>query len=187
MADTALCSIPDCGNGVAYRGWCRKHYERWRKHGDPTAYKIVNRSRDFILQALKSEQDDCIEWPYSKWFGYGRSSFDGSTTLAHRQVCSLAHGPEPFKLAEAAHNCGNRGCVNPRHLRWATRQSNNDDIARHGRTNHGSRNGAAKLTEAQVLQIRADNRRDADIAAEFGCRPNTIWAIQNRRLWKHLP
>lgn len=30
------CSLPDCGGKTVGRGYCNKHYKRWRKHGDPT-------------------------------------------------------------------------------------------------------------------------------------------------------
>lgn len=30
-----LCNIENCSNKIAARGWCWKHYARWRKHGDP--------------------------------------------------------------------------------------------------------------------------------------------------------
>jgi hypothetical protein len=30
-----VCSVSDCERPVQARGWCRKHYERWRLHGDP--------------------------------------------------------------------------------------------------------------------------------------------------------
>lgn len=29
------CSIKGCGKPLRARGWCTKHYKRWRKHGDP--------------------------------------------------------------------------------------------------------------------------------------------------------
>jgi hypothetical protein len=29
------CAIDDCGLPVATRGWCKMHYTRWQRHGDP--------------------------------------------------------------------------------------------------------------------------------------------------------
>lgn len=29
------CSIEGCDGAVRARGWCSKHYQRWKKHGDP--------------------------------------------------------------------------------------------------------------------------------------------------------
>lgn len=29
------CSIPECDRQYYARGWCSKHYVRWKKHGDP--------------------------------------------------------------------------------------------------------------------------------------------------------
>lgn len=31
----ATCSVPACGGRHYARGWCQKHYKRWRRHGDP--------------------------------------------------------------------------------------------------------------------------------------------------------
>jgi hypothetical protein len=33
------CSVPKCPNRAKTRGWCGKHYERWRKYGDPEYVK----------------------------------------------------------------------------------------------------------------------------------------------------
>lgn len=33
------CSVGDCTRGVYARGWCSKHYARWRAHGDPSMVK----------------------------------------------------------------------------------------------------------------------------------------------------
>ena len=32
-----VCTIEGCSSKVAARGWCSKHYYRWRKYGDPLA------------------------------------------------------------------------------------------------------------------------------------------------------
>lgn len=30
-----MCAVEGCGSESAVRGWCGKHYSRWRRHGDP--------------------------------------------------------------------------------------------------------------------------------------------------------
>ena len=39
-APSESCSIEDCPGPVIARGWCMKHYQRWRRHGDPIALLI---------------------------------------------------------------------------------------------------------------------------------------------------
>jgi len=34
---SAPCSVSECGGRVVARGWCNRHYLRWRNHGDPLA------------------------------------------------------------------------------------------------------------------------------------------------------
>ena len=29
------CAVAGCDRGRSARGWCRRHYESWRRHGDP--------------------------------------------------------------------------------------------------------------------------------------------------------
>lgn len=35
MKATRICSIPDCGRPVDARSWCKTHWMRWKRHGDP--------------------------------------------------------------------------------------------------------------------------------------------------------
>src|SRR4051794_17028100 len=50
-----LCSISDCGNPASSRGLCKKHYMRFRRHGDPSIKKLPGPRRDYIT-ALLPEQ-----------------------------------------------------------------------------------------------------------------------------------
>lgn len=40
------CQVEDCGKPSVGRGLCRKHYNRWRKHGDPSVVKPYGWFRD---------------------------------------------------------------------------------------------------------------------------------------------
>ena len=46
-----ICSIEDCLVQVATRGWCEKHYQRWRKHGDPLKSLIEDRPKTCIVDS----------------------------------------------------------------------------------------------------------------------------------------
>lgn len=35
MQPHSTCSVSDCTNRHLARGWCKKHYHRWYRHGDP--------------------------------------------------------------------------------------------------------------------------------------------------------
>lgn len=62
--------------------------------------------------------------------GYG---VHGRGTRVNRTICEAAHGPPPFKGAEAAHSCDNRPCSNPGHLAWETHAQNVRDQIDRGR------------------------------------------------------
>lgn len=36
------CSIEGCGSPVRARGWCNRHYLRWRRSGDPLGSRRMN-------------------------------------------------------------------------------------------------------------------------------------------------
>lgn len=51
MANSRLCSIPDCGKPVRSKGWCNSHYLRHLIHGTPTGGSDYrNRDRGSVCQ-----------------------------------------------------------------------------------------------------------------------------------------
>lgn len=114
------------------------------------------------------------------------------TRLMHRLVLEAFVGPCPEGM-EACHapdrSPANNSLLN---LRWDTHTSNGADAVRDGTTLTGSRNRHAKLTEAQVAEIRAKHamlpRYGAmkRLAAEYGISCHSVHRIVTRSGWKHV-
>lgn len=192
MANLRVCSIPDCGKPVRARMFCRCHYERFRKYGNPMSGKAFpgQAKRYYEEVVLGYEGDECLTWPFGTNRGYGQFWTDGRSQYVSRLVCAATHGEPPTPKHEAAHSCGNGhlGCVAKRHLRWATSKENKADKVLHGTTNRGERQGIAKLTRSDVRIIRSlrGQKRLREIGDLFGVSIGAIASIYNGSSWAWL-
>lgn len=187
------CAVSGCGEPHDSLGYCLNHSGRFRRHGSPLAGRQTKNGEP--LQWLKDHCEDedvgeCLIWRFAKMpNGYGSVVVDGQRRVASRVMCELAHGAPRLPAAEAAHSCGrgHLGCVHPKHLRWATPKQNAHDKLAHGTVVKGERHGNAKLTAADVRAIRSDRRKWTDVAKDFpDISPTTIYAVVQRRSWKHI-
>lgn len=103
--------------------------------------------------------------------------------LHHRRVFFLEHGYLPQVVR---HMCDNRSCVNIDHLEAGTITSNHRDMMERGRNTRGSSHPGAKLTEEQVLLIRADGGNQRALARKYGVTYQAVFDIVHRRNWKHV-
>lgn len=186
-----ICQIEGCGKPFLARGLCSAHYERLRKHGDPLGGDPPRGGpAKFLEQAISYSGDDCLIWPFSRTHGYGQLTYKSKHTIAHIFICISAHGPRPTRRHEAAHSCGNgsSGCINPRHLRWATPKENQADRIIHGTSNRGERHGMSKLSDEDVRYIRGvpSDITNVSIANELGVSDGLISMIRSRRRWAHV-
>ena len=123
--------------------------------------------------------------------GYGVIRFGGSNRRAHRACWEVAHGVTLSRQIDVCHRCDTRSCVNPDHLFAGTRVENMQDCIRKGRFSpipvlSGEASPSARLSEADVLAIRADSRSQRVIAAAFGVDKGTIAHIKHRKTWRQI-
>ena len=116
---------------------------------------------------------------------------NGKLIPAHRFMCEQVNGPPPTPKHIAVHSCGKgrEGCVNPRHLRWATCAQNEADKLTHGTCRYGKRHPMVKLTELNVSLIRlllARGRSQSRLATLCNVHPSTIHLIAKGKNWRYL-
>jgi hypothetical protein len=114
----------------------------------------------------------------------------GRHRRAHRVSYELAYGPIPEGLL-VCHRCDNPPCVRPDHLFLGTNLDNMRDARAKGRNVHGETHPTAKLTLADVLEIRrAYAAREMDtyeLAEKYGVRNPAISRIVRGDRWGHAP
>ena len=145
-----------------------------------------NEARLWLMGHVAYRGDDCLEWPFSKIRGYGQLTIGkNKIRKAHRLMCELAHGSPPSPKHEAAHSCGNHGCVNPKHLRWKTRAESQAESVAMGRYYRSGRVGAEGRDRA--IQIRALKGRLSQnkIAEKFGVTHSTVAKIHRGETWRN--
>lgn len=191
-SNKTACDVPGCERPWHCRDWCKMHYERWRRNGDPKVRKQVpSPAKDFYQSALSYSSDECLIWPFARnKDGYAIFVVDGSTEIVSRQVCKEVHGEPIGDATQAAHSCGkgHLGCISPTHLSWKTRIENQADRLIHGTDSRGEKCGKAKLTNDQVIRIRelANSVPQDQIAQVFSVHPSTIGAIVSRKTWRYI-
>jgi hypothetical protein len=139
---------------------------------------------NWLIQQVDHQGDACLIWPFSCCTpGYGIFAVDRKNHRAHRYMCELVNGVAPEGYL-AAHSCGNRRCVNPKHLSWKTPAANQLDRREHG-THAKERR---KLRPHQVLQIRSLKGIETSIetAAKYGVTESNIRMIQDGKTWQRL-
>jgi hypothetical protein len=137
--------------------------------------------------------DECWEWQGTRTRnGYGQIGINGKIIYTHRLAYTLSVG-DPAGLI-VCHHCDNPPCCNPAHLYGGTRAMNSHDMVVRGRCRSrglpGDTNGAAKLKESDVIDIRkqaADGVPQRTIAAQYGVHQSMVYLIAKRKKWQHIP
>lgn len=161
---------------------------------------------------------DCWEWnAYKNSDGYGCFKNKKRAIHAHRYSYEFYRGIIPYQneygiRIYVLHTCNNPGCINPFHLYLGTQQDNMNDMVKSGNANgainpyrggannphrggptnpaKGEAHGNAKLTEKNILEIRAlymagdwTHQKLGDL---YGVGRKQISRIIHYKRWKHV-
>lgn len=137
--------------------------------------------------AKVSHHGEC--WPVLRTAnrdGYGVLKVDGRSQRAHRLMFELYYPGIPAPVVR--HNCNNPACINPAHLRAGTPKDNAMDRVNSNRGGDlkGEKNGRAKLTSEQVLEIRASSLSGTELGRKYGVSKNMISRIRLGLAWNHI-
>jgi len=146
----------------------------------------VDRSGPVVSAAL----GQCWTWTGQlRANGYGRASYYGHCTGAHRVAWQLTHGPLMSSDVVVCHRCDNPSCVRPDHLFIGSSGDNVRDMVAKGRARvpHGEDSPKAKLTVAEVRSIRSRLSAGASraaLAGQHGVTITTIHRIARNEAWR---
>jgi len=138
----------------------------------------LNEAADYVLgETVNNPESGCMLWPHTaSEKGYGAITRSGEKWLTHRLVYEVKVGHVPAGMF-VCHHCDTPRCVRPEHLFLGTHRDNMADKRRKGRCSSGEQNGNAKVTDAQVGDIRAAYRAGStliEIGERFGLHFSTV-------------
>lgn len=144
----------------------------------------------FECSYKKDEKSRCWNWIKDldkKGYGQIHDYKNGKrvTRAAHRVSYEINKGEIPQGMI-VCHSCDNRKCVNPNHLWIGTTQDNINDKLKKNRGLYGSKHQNSKLTEEDVLEIRASSEKKAHLARKYKVSFMVITSILRRNTWKHI-
>jgi len=104
------------------------------------------------------------------------------TRSVHRLVCEAFYGLPPADMPQARHLNRNKDDNRAVNLDWGSYADNWKDRAFHGSA-MGEKHHRAKLTEAQVIDIRLSDRPQRELARRFGVTQANISSICRNNTW----
>lgn len=155
----------------------------------------MTRIVETLAERLDRHSEPYVEGRCRLWLGactrlgYGNVSWKGRMISVHRAAWECERGPIPEGM-DVLHSCDTPACRNIHHLFLGDHQANMDDKVAKGRQSclKGAENPAAKLTEAQVREIRRapSTTSHRTLAAIYGVHDTMIGKVRAWKSWRHL-
>jgi hypothetical protein len=150
----------------------------WKPYPEDNDYLVSRDGRVFGKRGW-------ILAPGKSGCGYLTYNISGRSVRAHYIVARTWIGPRPDGL-EISHEDNDRHNNSVDNLRYVTHSENERRKRFHGTSPHGERNGRAKLTKANVEEIRhrlLSGETQVSLAAEFNVTQGLISHIKREAAW----
>lgn len=138
-----------------------------------------------LAKIVVASPTGCWEWQSGSSQEYGHLTWKGVSKRAHRVAYEIWRGHVPEGVS-VLHQCDNPPCCNPTHLFLGTHQDNVDDKVRKSRHTFGERHPRSKLSDADILAIRASGATQTALAEIYGVSQSVISGIQAGTRWAHV-
>lgn len=168
--------------------------ESWRDIPGLPGYQVsdLGRVRSFWRKGCRTGFPDGPAKLMSRGFGpfgYRRVKMARQVFLVHALVLAAFVGPRPGEDFDCRHLDGDPSNNRLGNLRWGTRKENMADMISHERDGRGEKGSAAKLTDADALEIRrrcAAGELQRVVAADFGITRTNVSLIVHRHTFRHI-
>lgn len=122
----------------------------------------------------------------TKYLSVGLSKNGLVKTFGVHVLVAKVHVPNPLNLPLVEHLNDIRDDNRPENLMWSTQKQNMKNASERGRVigSSGERNGMSKLTEKDVLEIRASSLTQTELSKIYN--NGNISRIISRKYWKHI-
>jgi len=151
-------------------------------------YVVSNKHRVKRIMHRKNTSNNIRKQSTTKE-GYKYVGINGKLFLVHRMV-AMAFIPNPDNLPEVDHVDGNKENNIPENLEWVTSAENKRRAWAMGlsKARKGEKQSMSKLTEKEVLEIRAIGKTmsQKEIGRLYGVNHQCIYKILKRQRWTHI-
>ena len=152
----------------------------------------------FKSKVKRGDKDACWEWQAATLpTGYGAFMTKVSGLLRAPRVAYFIAKTNPNQIPDGlivCHKCDNPRCCNPHHLFAGGYRDNGQDMSRKGRSSlqrypglmAGEKNGAAKITAKDVVEIRKRKFSITQTAKMYGLSTTSIKSIRSGKSWRSV-